>query len=190
MTRTFRALLIACALVIAALGTAGAQGELVEETTQLFLANSGTDCGAGDAPFLTTEERTTASTAATSAVACPSARCSTARRARCRMVARSPPGPTPGACRSSPTRLGTPRASSSCAAAVSRASRSPASVRPQRPRLARVARVHAAQRRIVGIGPRPSSPRRSSPTTPRAEDLRQPPADPRSTAGFGSVMRR
>jgi hypothetical protein len=59
MTRTFRALAVVCALVLAAIGTAGAQGELVEDTTQLFLANSGTDCGAGDAPYLTTEVRTT-----------------------------------------------------------------------------------------------------------------------------------
>jgi hypothetical protein len=59
MPRMTRLIAVLSVLVLGLVGTAGADPALVESETRLFLANSGTDCGAGDAPFLTTEARTT-----------------------------------------------------------------------------------------------------------------------------------
>ena len=62
MTRTARLLALGAAAVLGLAGTATASGttDAAEAPTARYnLANEGTDCGAGDAPFLTTEARTT-----------------------------------------------------------------------------------------------------------------------------------
>lgn len=60
--RTSRLLALSAVTLLALGGAAGADGEPSQPQapqTRFFLANEGADCGAGDAPFLTTGARTT-----------------------------------------------------------------------------------------------------------------------------------